>query len=77
VRSFKSRPLGNGKWRVMGGYEIQNLSYKTFEGVEAEAINQLPKTTAPNGFPFTKDFDQGEISGLNGGWISIIQTAYL
>jgi hypothetical protein len=21
------------KWRVMGGYEIQNLSYKTFEGV--------------------------------------------
>jgi hypothetical protein len=20
--------LGNGKWRVMGGYEIQNLSYK-------------------------------------------------
>jgi hypothetical protein len=41
----------------MGGYEIQNLSYKTFEGVEAEAINQLPKkTTAPNGFPFTKRF---------------------
>lgn len=24
--------LGNGKWRIMGGYEIQHLSYKTFEG---------------------------------------------
>jgi hypothetical protein len=23
--------LGNGKWRVMGGYEIQNLSYKTLK----------------------------------------------
>jgi hypothetical protein len=24
--------LGNGKWRIMSGYEIQHLSYKTFEG---------------------------------------------
>jgi hypothetical protein len=31
--------LGNGKWRIMSGYEIQHLSYKTF-GEEAEAINQ-------------------------------------
>jgi hypothetical protein len=29
--------LGNGKWRIMSGYEIQHLSYKTFEGEEAEA----------------------------------------
>jgi hypothetical protein len=29
------------------------------------------------GFPLQRDFDQGEISGLNGGWISIIQTTYL
>jgi outer membrane protein assembly factor BamA len=28
------------------------------------------------GFP-QRDFDQGEISGLNGGWISIIQTALI
>jgi hypothetical protein len=28
-----------GVWRIMGGYEIQHLSYKTFEGTEAEAID--------------------------------------
>ncbi|MBP6584902.1 MAG: hypothetical protein KA215_04460, partial [Flavobacterium sp.] len=43
--------LGNGKWRIMGGYEIQHLSYATFEGVEAEAIDPITgqNTTAPNG----------------------------
>jgi hypothetical protein len=40
----------------MGGYEIQNLSYKTF-GVEAEAINPIPKRdNRQMGFPFTKRF---------------------
>ncbi|MFE3870430.1 BamA/TamA family outer membrane protein [Flavobacterium sp. ZS1P70] len=72
--------LGNGKWRIMGGYEIQHLSYKTFEGEEAEAINPITgeETTAPNGFSLLqRDFDQGKISGLNGGWISILQTALI
>jgi len=72
--------LGNGKWRVMGGYEIQHLSYKTFEGEEAEAINPITgeETTAPNGFSLLRrDFDQGKISGLEGGWISILQTALI
>ncbi|MCL6462016.1 Surface antigen [Flavobacterium micromati] len=72
--------LGNGKWRIMGGYEIQNLRYKTFEGVEAEAIDPITKekTTAPNGFSLLKrDFEQTNISGLNGGWISILQTALI
>jgi outer membrane protein assembly factor BamA len=72
--------IGNGKWRIMGGYEIQNLQYKTFEGVEAEAIN--PNTgeeiNAPNGFSLLqRDFDQGIISGLDGGWVSIFQTALI
>jgi hypothetical protein len=72
--------LGNGKWRIMGGYEIQHLSYKTFEGEETEAINPITgeETTAPNGFSLLqRDFDQGKISGLNGGWISILQTALI
>ena len=72
--------LGNGKWRIMGGYEIQHLSYKTFEGEEAEALNPITaeKTTAPNGFSLLqRDFDQGIISGLNGGWVSILQTALI
>ncbi len=47
--------IGNGKWRAMGGYEIQHLSYATFEGLETE----------------------GKISGIKGGWVSIIQTALI
>jgi outer membrane protein assembly factor BamA len=72
--------LGNGKWRIMSGYEIQHLSYKTFEGEQAEAINPITEeeTSAPNGFSLLqRDFDQGQISGLNGGWISILQTALI
>lgn len=72
--------LGNGKWRVMGGYEIQHLRYKTFEGEEAEAINPITggETTAPNGFSLLRrDFEEGKITGLEGGWISILQTALI
>lgn len=72
--------LGNGKWRIMGGYEIQHLSYKTFEGVEADAIDPITgnKTKAPNGFSLLqRDFDNGYISGLKGGWVSILQTALI
>ncbi|MFT5645395.1 MAG: hypothetical protein ACI976_000065 [Aureispira sp.] len=72
--------IGDGKWRIMGGYEVQNLSYKTFEGEEAEAINPSTgeETTAPNGFSLLqRDFDQGNISGLNGGWVSLLQAALI
>jgi outer membrane protein assembly factor BamA len=72
--------LGNGKWRIMSGYEVQHLSYKTFEGEEAVAINPSTgeETTAPNGFSLLqRDFDQGLVSGLEGGWISILQTALI
>jgi outer membrane protein assembly factor BamA len=72
--------LGNGKWRVMGGYEIQHLAYKTFEGTEADAIDPATgiATKAPNGFSLLRrDFDQGLISGLKGGWISILQAALI
>lgn len=72
--------LGDGKWRVMGGYEIQHLSYKTFEGVDAEAIDSKTgaKTTAPNGFSLLqRDFNQNKIFGLKGGWVSILQTALI
>lgn len=73
--------LGNkGVWRIMGGYEIQHLSYKTFEGVEAEAINPSngQAVKAPNGTSLLRrDFQQGLISGLNGGWVSILQTALI
>jgi hypothetical protein len=72
--------LGNGKWRIMGGYEIQHLSYTTFEGMEAEAIDPITgqNTTAPNGISLLRrDFEYGLISGVDGGWVSIIQTALI
>jgi outer membrane protein assembly factor BamA len=72
--------IGNGKWRIMGGYEIQHLSYATFEGMEAEAIDPITgqNTTAPNGISLLRrDFEDGLISGVDGGWVSIIQTALI
>lgn len=72
--------LGNGKWRIMGGYEIQHLSYKTFEGMEADAIDPVTgnETKAPNGMSLLRrDFEQGNISGVDGGWVSIIQNALI
>ncbi len=72
--------LGKGKWRIMGGYEIQHLSYATFEGVEAEAIDPVTgeNTTAPNGTSLLRrDFEDDLVSGVDGGWVSIIQTALI
>lgn len=72
--------LGKGKWRIMGGYEIQHLSYATFEGMEAEAIDPITgqTTTVPNGISLLRrDFEDGLISGVDGGWVSIIQTALI
>ncbi|WP_312352010.1 Omp85 family outer membrane protein [Sphingobacterium multivorum] len=72
--------LGNGKWRIMGGYEIQHLAYKTFEGMEADAIDPVTgnHTKAPNGTSLLRrDFEQGNISGVDGGWVSIIQNALI
>lgn len=72
--------LGKGKWRIMGGYEIQHLSYKTFEGMEADAFDPATgnEIKAPNGTSLLRrDFEQGLVSGLKGGWVSIIQTALI
>lgn len=72
--------LGNGKWRIMGGYEIQHLSYSTFEGMQAEVIDPITGqiTTAPNGISLLRrDFEDGLISGVDGGWVSIIQTTLI
>lgn len=72
--------LGKGKWRIMGGYEIQHLSYKTFEGIEVEAVDRATgdNIKVPNGLSLLRrDFNQGIIYGLSGGWISIIQNAII
>lgn len=72
--------LGKGRWRVLGGYEIQHLSYSTFEGTEADAIEPATgrKVRAPNGTSLLRrDFQQGLVYGLNGGWVSLLQAALI
>jgi outer membrane protein assembly factor BamA len=72
--------LGSGKWRLMFGYEIQHLTYSTFENTIVEAIDPTSgeETEAPNGTSLLRrDFEDNVISGLNGGWVSIIQNAII
>lgn len=72
--------LGKGRWRILGGYEIQHLAYKTFEGTNADAIDPKTgqKTKAPNGTSLLRrDYQQGLVYGLNGGWVSLIQAALI
>jgi outer membrane protein assembly factor BamA len=71
--------LGSGEWRIMGGYEIQHLSYMTFENTETEAIDASGNNVmVPNGMSLLRrDFERGVITGLQGGWISILQTALI
>ncbi len=70
----------NGRWRVLGGYEIQHLDYKTFQGREASAIDPVTgeSTTAPNGISLlARDAATGRATGLDGGLISILQQAII
>lgn len=72
--------IGKGRWRVMGGYEIQHLAYSTFQGTKTDAVHPTTgeNTVVPNGFALLqRDFQQGLIYGLDGGWISILQTALI
>ncbi|MBC8140883.1 MAG: BamA/TamA family outer membrane protein [Armatimonadetes bacterium] len=69
-----------GKWRVLGGYEIQQLNYDTFQGREASAIDPVTgaATTAPNGVSLlARDAATGRAIGLEGGLISILQQALI
>ncbi len=72
--------LGRGQWRVMGGYEIQHLAYATFEGEPTEGHVPHSGETAevPNGASLLRrDLEQGLVSGVDGGWVSIVQNALI
>jgi hypothetical protein len=51
--------LGNGKWRIMGGYEIQHLVIKLLK-VKEQSNKSITgeETTAPNGLLLQRDFDR-------------------
>jgi len=72
--------LGKGKWRVMGGYEIQSLRYRTFQGTETDAVDPVSGegTKAPNGTSLlARDAQQGLVFGLAGGRVSLLQGALI
>jgi len=72
--------LGGGRWRVLGGYEIQRLRYRTFAGRSADAVDPVSgaDTKAPNGSALLeRDATLGLVSGLGGGRVSILQQALL
>ena len=72
--------LGNGRWRIMGGYEIQHLQFRTFEGITTEAFDPATnrQISAPNGLSLLRrDYEQGIIHGLEGGLVSLIQTVLI
>lgn len=72
--------LGSGRWRVMAGYEIQHLSYATFEGTDTEGRDPVTgeEVTVPNGQSLLRrDFDEELVSGVDGGRVSIVQTALM
>ncbi|MBL7937740.1 MAG: BamA/TamA family outer membrane protein [Flavobacteriales bacterium] len=72
--------LGRGRWRVMGGYEIQHLSYVTFEGTDTQGRDPVTgeEVTVPNGLSLLRrESDQGLVSGVDGGRVSIVQGAIM
>ena len=72
--------VGGGRWRVLGGYEIQRLRYRTFAGRSADAVTTVggTSTKAPNGISLLeRDAQQNLVSGLAGGRVSILQQALL
>lgn len=74
------RALGAGRWRVLGGYEIQRLRYRTFAGRPADAVDPMTgaRTKAPNGVSLlARDAGQGLAVGLGGGRVSLLQHALL
>ena len=72
--------LGRGRWSLMGGYEIQHLSYATFEDTDTDGVDPVTgeEVVVPNGISLLRrDFQEGLVSGVDGGWVSIVQGAIM
>ncbi|MDX2193010.1 MAG: DUF5982 domain-containing protein [Gemmatimonadales bacterium] len=69
------RALGDGRFRILGGYEIQSLAYATFEGRPSDVPAPGGATQpVPNGRSLlASEAAAGRVNGLAGGRVSIIQ----
>lgn len=74
------RVLGDGNWRVLVGYEIQHLSYGTYENVLVDAADRATGQSArvPNGRSLLReDAEAGRVFGLGGGRVSLVQLSLM
>lgn len=74
------RSLFDGNWRFIMGYELQHLSYKTFENEPVQATDPATSQTrsVPNGKSLLQqDAENKKIFGINGGLLSIIQAGLI
>lgn len=74
------RVLFDGNWRVLVGYEIQHLSYGTYENTLVEATDPATgeKVRVPNGRSLLReDAAAGRAFGLGGGRASLVQLSLM
>lgn len=73
------RALGDGRWRVLVGYEIQDLRYRTFSGtLTSGTTTGGAEQEVPNGQSLlAREAAAGIALGLNGGVTSILQQALI
>ncbi|MBX3226945.1 MAG: BamA/TamA family outer membrane protein [Labilithrix sp.] len=64
------RVVLDGNWRVLAGYEIQHLTYETYENVRTNGV--------PNGRSLLRaDAEAGRAIGLAGGRVSLVQLSLM
>lgn len=74
------RVLFDGNWRVLVGYEIQHLTYGTYENVLVDATDSATggDVRVPNGRSLLRDdADAGRVFGLGGGRVSLVQLSLM
>ncbi|MBX3263007.1 MAG: BamA/TamA family outer membrane protein [Labilithrix sp.] len=74
------RVLFDGNWRVLVGYEIQHLTYGTYEGVLVDATDPATggSVRVPGGRSLLReDADAGRVFGAGGGRVSLTQLSLM
>lgn len=74
------RVLFGGNWRVLVGYEIQHLTYRTYENVNVSATDPATgqKVQVPSGRSLLRDdANAGRAFGLAGGRVSLVQLSLM
>lgn len=74
------RVLFGGSWRLLVGYELQHMTYRTFEGEPVSAVDPVTgeKRTVPNGESLLReDANAGRVFGIEGGIVSLLQLSLM